>query len=143
MRRGGSSYLTLWHRLVAQTAEPSSSCGCWLWQAQRDRYGYGRYNLWVPACGGALKLTAHVSLWLLSEGVEAGADAVASAHAELHHSRLDLDHLCRQAGCVNPDHLELVSWQENQQRRLTRIAAKTSIFDQQPPGAVCGNFALD
>lgn len=35
---------------------------------------------------------------------------------------LQIDHLCRNKGCVNPDHLELVTTQENTRRR---VEAKT------------------
>lgn len=31
--------------------------------------------------------------------------------------RKQLDHLCRNRGCVNPDHLELVTHLQNQKRR--------------------------
>lgn len=71
--------------------------GCWVWTGARAPYGYGRltrnYRGW---------LAHRRSWWLL--------------HGSLPQKGYDLDHLCRNPPCVNPDHLELVTHQENNRR---------------------------
>jgi hypothetical protein len=70
---------------------------CWLWTAATDRDGYGRFNI-----GGRVIRAAHQVAYSLCVGpVPPG---------------LELDHLCRVHGCVNPDHLEPVTTKENGRR---------------------------
>lgn len=70
--------------------------GCWEWLGNRDRLGYGR--TWSRSVGHSV--LAHRHFWL-----------------ERHGSVPDtLDHLCRNPSCVNPDHLEPVTRQENVRR---------------------------
>jgi hypothetical protein len=40
-----------------------------------------------------------------------------------------VDHLCNQRKCWNPEHLELVSHQTNQKRRVERSSANSSYFN--------------
>ena len=62
---------------------------CWEWQGPRDTSGYGRHG----------HFRAHrVAYQLMVEPIPVG---------------LVLDHLCRNPGCVNPDHLEPVTTREN------------------------------
>lgn len=78
--------------------------GCWEWIGGHTRHGYGSL---VPP-GGAPVL-AHRHFYLLHKGqIPTG---------------LQLDHLCRNRGCVNPDHLEAVTSRENSLRGANR--AKT------------------
>lgn len=69
--------------------------GCWLWQ--NDIYkGYGRLMC------GRKRLLAHRYVYTQVRGeIPSG---------------LTLDHLCRVKNCVNPDHLEAVTTQENTRR---------------------------
>lgn len=73
--------------------------GCWEWTASRFRNGYGQGN----------RTVAHRVVYELLVGpVPEG---------------LDLDHLCRNRGCVNPGHLEPVTRRENLRRGETLPAA--------------------
>ena len=80
------------------------SCGCWIWIGYTDKGGYG------VSWDGQRKMQAHRLSYqlhknrIISEG-------------------LQLDHLCRNRSCVNPDHLEEVTNQENCRRGLTGIAS--------------------
>lgn len=70
---------------------------CWEWTASRTPAGYGKF-----AIGGNMLATAH--RWAYECLVGPIPDG------------LVLDHLCRNRRCVNPDHLEPVTWQENLDR---------------------------
>jgi len=70
--------------------------GCWEWTAAKDSGGYGK--VWD---GSAVRL-AHRVVYELEVGpIPKG---------------LDIDHLCRNHGCVNPEHLEPVTRSENLSR---------------------------
>ena len=70
--------------------------GCWLWMGSRTSNGYGRIK---PEGGGSTNLVAHRFSFSL-------------VHGEIP-PEMDLDHLCRNPPCVNPDHLEVVTTQMN------------------------------
>lgn len=87
---------------------------CWEWTSTR-RNNYGRF--WIE---GTRFVQAHRQAWeflvgLIPEG-------------------LHLDHLCRNVGCVNPDHLEPVTPQENFRRGYR--------WGTNPP-SLCHGTALD
>jgi len=71
---------------------------CWIWQGAPDANGYGRY--W----SGPGSTLAARRMYLKHRGPIAPG--------------LMPDHLCRIRICVNPDHLEIVTNAENQQRGL-------------------------
>ena len=66
---------------------------CWEWVAARTSSGYGNFN-WL----GKNKVAHRVSYELIKGDIPEG---------------LDLDHLCRNRSCVNPEHLEPVTRREN------------------------------
>lgn len=69
---------------------------CWIWQRATQSNGYG-----VVAVDGRTR-RAHRHYYEQANGpIPAG---------------LDIDHLCRQRACVNPDHLEPVTRSENLRR---------------------------
>jgi hypothetical protein len=79
-----------------------SETGCWNWQRAKTTAGYGTVTV---------------------------DDKTRLAHVVSYESKfgpvpegMELDHLCRNRGCINPDHLEPVSHAENTQRgRLGKI----------------------
>ena len=76
--------------------------GCWEWTAGKVPNGYGMF--WMDGRHHG----AHRVSWLLHKGfIPVG---------------LQLDHLCRVRHCVNPDHLEPVTTQENLLRGETNAA---------------------
>lgn len=78
-----------WEKVNKQAAG-----GCWEWQASRMPNGYGRF---VRDEGGST-LTHRIAYEMLVGPIPAG---------------LQIDHLCRNRGCVNPAHLEPVTARQN------------------------------
>lgn len=75
---------------------------CIEWQGAPDADGYGIFSL--P--GDTRRLAAHRVAWIIE-------------HRELVPDGLVVDHLCCNTICVNPDHLEAVTREENGRRVLT------------------------
>lgn len=76
---------------------PTDPTRCWEWDGCHDRKGYGRCQ-WRRTHTGAHRVVYALLVESIANGME-------------------LDHLCRNTGCVNPDHLEPVTKAENRRRQ--------------------------
>ena len=82
--------------------------GCWEWRGWHNKKGYAQVSI------KGKKLAAHRVVYELLVGPIPDG--------------LFIDHLCRNRGCVRPDHLEPVTTRENLMRGTThaaRLAART------------------
>ena len=77
--------------------------GCWVWQRAKTTAGYGTLTF-----GGKTRYAHRVFYEAYVGDIPQG---------------LVLDHLCRNPGCCNPDHLEPVTFAENM-RRARRVSCK-------------------
>lgn len=87
--------------------------GCWEWSGSKSGWGYGEFF----KDGGAK--AAHRVAYELSVG------PIPEGH--------QIDHLCRNHGCVRPDHLEPVTQQENILRG-EGTSARNAVKDRCPNG---------
>lgn len=81
---------------VIQARSRPTKDGCWKWLGARDSKGYGRLQYELG------QYLAH-------------RFSYAARHGEIPEG-LTIDHLCRNTGCVNPSHMELVTPGENARR---------------------------
>jgi HNH endonuclease len=79
---------------------PEPNSGCWLWLGASTE-GDPRYDYGVIRVEGRTVRAHRVSYELARGPVP---------------NRLELDHICRNSYCVNPDHLEAVTHEENLRR---------------------------
>ena len=89
---------------IARTTHQDGN-GCWIWDRRLDRDGYGRIGI------AHRPYAAHrVSYVVFRAPIPDG---------------MQVDHLCRVRACCNPEHLELVTTQENTRRgALARHACR-------------------
>lgn len=73
--------------------------GCWTWTGSQDGKGYGQMKLLGLSPVKAHRISYELSVGPIPEGMQ-------------------LDHLCRNRLCVNPDHLEPVTNRENTMRGM-------------------------
>jgi hypothetical protein len=97
-----SKYPNLYHRLVAHTSIPDGqleSTGCWEHDAPLSRpvYGYPRIAVWRE--NRHVKRLVHVLMFEIIHG------PVPEGH--------EVDHICHNARCCNPDHLQALPARDN------------------------------
>ena len=71
--------------------------GCWIWPYHVTDEGYGKASNGLPA---------HREVWKILVGPITDG--------------MELDHLCQVRSCVNPDHLEEVTSEQNRRRTVQR-----------------------
>lgn len=95
--------------------EPNS--GCWLWLLSDGSHGYPQGS--VPIVTGQRVTLAHRLSYLARHGaIPPGKE---------------IDHLCRNRCCVNPDHLEAVTKHANRARQFGIEAAADHVADDGCP----------
>ncbi len=80
----------------ARRYQVNATTGCWEWKRGLNHGGYGSYTI-----DGKTRNAHRVSYEMFRGEIPPG---------------LDLDHLCRNRRCVNPDHLEAVTRSVNLKR---------------------------
>ncbi len=79
--------------------------GCWEWLGHKDKEGYGQFSVGSRTDNSRRTVLAHKFHYELLNGpIPSG---------------FELDHTCRNRGCVRPDHLEVVTPKVNIQRGET------------------------
>ena len=81
---------------------PEPNSGCWLWLLSLGNHGYGQGS--APWFNGKRVDVAHRLSYMAFKGKIKAGDEV--------------DHLCRNRSCVNPDHLEVVPKRINVRRQF-------------------------
>jgi len=90
-------------RFMAKVS-PEPMTGCWLWDSHVSKVGYGRFGI------GRVVHEAHRVAYKLFKGeIPSG---------------LCVDHMCKVRSCVNPEHLRLLSREENTRDQINANAQK-------------------
>jgi hypothetical protein len=105
-RYTGTRYRDMGERLLCLSVlDPFTDC--WVWIGSRDRKGYGRTSV---------KLNGHArGLWAHRVSFEFFVGAIPYGW--------QLDHVCRNPSCINPDHLEPVPLKTNRERQAEEMRA--------------------
>ena len=90
----------IWAHIV-----PEPNTGCWFWSGSHNNSGYARINLKTTK-----SKTGWKTCYLHRVTYEMYVGPIPNGK--------QIDHLCRQRGCCNPEHLEAVTPQQNVARGL-------------------------
>lgn len=85
---------------------------CWMWQGGLQAHGYSRINVGKRVFG--TQIGHRVSYIIFKGPIPEG---------------LTIDHLCNVRACLNPDHLEAVTQEENNRRRDERFIKENPLFE--------------
>lgn len=77
--------------------------GCWIWTDYCVAQGYGRFSI-KSVMYQAHKVSYEHFVGPVPEGLE-------------------IDHMCKVRGCVNPEHLQVITHKENVPRRRTIVTS--------------------
>lgn len=92
-------------KIWAKVDRRNGDLKCWEWTSVKTEKGYGRYSIYPNRAQ-----YAHRLVWVLC--------------GNLIPSELVLDHICKNRGCVNPNHLRLVTLRQNTLENSDSISAK-------------------
>lgn len=82
--------------------DPCRTDGCWFWTASRNKLGYGRFYAYGVKSHAAHRYAHELLVGPIPDGLE-------------------INHVCRQPSCVNPQHLEAVTHQVNMRLGFTGV----------------------
>lgn len=111
---GVPKYGTLFERLVANTAEPANDQACWLWVGKCSK----RYPTLNVRIGGKHRtIKAHRAMLVCCE-LDGEPDLFWDLYELYSVAEFEGDHLCfNNPLCINPDHLQWLTEQENSAKR--------------------------
>jgi hypothetical protein len=115
MEKSNQILPTVMERMMAKISIDEN--GCWNWTGTKNK-GYGSICFYRRGGVGSREKLAYAAMYELKVGPVPNG--------------LELDHLCRNRACCNPDHLEPVTHREN-------ILRGESLFAQQARRTHCPN----